>query len=170
VISVAVEPKTRADQDKMGIALARLAEEDPTFQVYTDEDSGQTIIRGMGELHLEVIIDRMLREFKVGANIGKPQVAYKETITQPARVEGRFVRQTGGRGQYGHVWLEVEPLERGGGFIFEDRIVGGVVPREYIPAVEQGVRETTISGGVTGNPDVDNKLALVDRSYQHYEY
>jgi elongation factor G len=165
VISVAVEPKTRADQDKMGIALGRLAEEDPTFQVYTDEDSGQTIIRGMGELHLDVIIDRMLREFKVGANIGKPQVAYKETITRPARVEGRFVRQTGGRGQYGHVWLEVEPLDRDGGIVFEDKIVGGVVPREYIPAVEQGVRETLVSGGVTGHPVVDVKVDLVDGSY-----
>jgi elongation factor G len=169
VISVAVEPKTRADQDKMGIGLARLAEEDPTFQVYTDEDSGQTIIRGMGELHLEVIIDRMLREFKVGANIGRPQVAYKETITKDVRVEGRFVRQTGGRGQYGHVWLEVEPLDRGGGFIFEDKIVGGVVPREYIPAVEQGVRETMTSGGVTGNPVVDVKVALVDGSYHEVD-
>jgi elongation factor G len=165
VISVAVEPKTRADMDKMGIALGRLAEEDPTFQVHTDEDSGQTIIRGMGELHLDVIVDRMLREFKVGANIGQPQVAYKETITREARVEGRFVRQSGGRGQYGHVWLEVEPLDRGGGFEFEDKIVGGVVPREYIPAVQQGVRETLDTGGTTGHPVVDIKVALVDGSY-----
>jgi elongation factor G len=165
VISVAVEPKTRADMDKMGVALGRLAEEDPTFQVHTDEDSGQTIIRGMGELHLDVIVDRMLREFKVGANIGQPQVAFKETITKDARVEGRFVRQSGGRGQYGHVWLEVEPLDRGGGFEFEDKIVGGVVPREYIPAVQQGVRETLESGGVTGHPVVDVKVALVDGSY-----
>ncbi|HLI50768.1 MAG TPA: elongation factor G, partial [Thermomicrobiaceae bacterium] len=165
VISVAVEPKTRADQDKMGMALARLAEEDPTFQMYTDEDSGQTIIRGMGELHLEVIIDRMLREFRVGANVGKPQVAYKETIQKPVRVEGRFVRQTGGRGQYGHVWLEIEPLERGGGFIFEDKIIGGVVPREYIPAVESGVREAMEGGGDSGHPIVDLKVALVDGSY-----
>lgn len=165
VISVAVEPKTRADQDKMGIALARLGEEDPTFQMYTDPDSGQTIIRGMGELHLEVIIDRMLREFRVGANVGKPQVAYKSTITKPVRVEGRFVRQTGGRGQYGHVWLELEPLERGGGFVFEDRIVGGAIPREYIPAVEAGVREAMETGGDLGNPIVDMKVQLVDGSF-----
>ncbi len=169
VISVAVEPKTRADMDKMSVALGRLAEEDPTFQVHTDEDSGQTIIRGMGELHLDVIIDRMLREFKVGANIGQPQVAYKETITQPTRVEGRFVRQSGGRGQYGHVWLEVEPLDRGGGFEFEDKIVGGVIPREYIPAVQQGVRETLETGGVTGHPVVDVKAALVDGSFHEVD-
>jgi elongation factor G len=169
VISVAVEPKTRADMDKMGIALGRLAEEDPTFQVHTDEDSGQTIIRGMGELHLDVLIDRMLREFKVGANIGQPQVAYKETITREARVEGRFVRQSGGRGQYGHVWLEVEPLDRGGGFEFEDKIVGGVIPREYIPAVQQGVRETLETGGVTGHPVVDVKVALVDGSFHEVD-
>ncbi len=165
VISVAVEPKTRADQDKMGLALARLAEEDPTFQMYTDPDSGQTIIRGMGELHLEVIIDRMLREFRVGANVGKPQVAYKSTITKPVRVEGRFVRQTGGRGQYGHVWLELEPLERGSDFVFEDRIVGGAIPREYIPAVAAGVKEAMETGGDLGNPIVDMKVALVDGSY-----
>ncbi len=169
VISVAVEPKTRADMDKMGVALGRLAEEDPTFQVHTDEDSGQTIIRGMGELHLDVIVDRMLREFKVGANIGQPQVAFKETITKDARVEGRFVRQSGGRGQYGHVWLEVEPLDRGGGFVFEDKIVGGVIPREYIAPVEQGVRETLNSGGVTGHPVVDIKVALVDGSYHEVD-
>ncbi|HVX30199.1 MAG TPA: elongation factor G, partial [Nitrolancea sp.] len=169
VISVAVEPKTRSDQDKMGMALARLAEEDPTFQMYTDPDSGQTIIRGMGELHLDVIVDRMLREFKVGANVGKPQVAYKETITKPVRIEGRFVRQSGGRGQYGHVWLEIEPLERGSGFIFEDKIVGGVVPREYIPAVEAGVREAMESGGDSGNPIVDLKVALVDGSYHEVD-
>ncbi len=165
VISVAVEPKTRADQDKMGLALARLGEEDPTFQMYTDPDSGQTIIRGMGELHLEVIIDRMLREFRVGANVGKPQVAYKSTITKPVRVEGRFVRQTGGRGQYGHVWLELEPLDRGGGYVFEDRIVGGSIPREYIPAVETGVREAMETGGDLGNPIVDMKVKLVDGSF-----
>ena len=169
VISVAVEPKTRTDQDKMGMALARLAEEDPTFQMHTDPDSGQTIIRGMGELHLEVIVDRMLREFKVGANIGKPQVAYKETVTKPVRVEGRFVRQSGGRGQYGHVWLEIEPLDRGSGYIFEDRIVGGVVPREYISAVQAGVREAMESGGDSGNPIVDLKVALVDGSYHEVD-
>jgi len=169
VISIAVEPKTRSDQDKMGMALARLAEEDPTFQMYTDPDSGQTILRGMGELHLDVIIDRMLREFKVGANVGKPQVAYKETITKPVRIEGRFVRQSGGRGQYGHVWLEIEPLDRGSGFIFEDKVVGGTVPREYIPAVQTGVREAMESGGDSGNPIVDLKVALVDGSYHEVD-
>ncbi|HVB65997.1 MAG TPA: elongation factor G, partial [Nitrolancea sp.] len=169
VISVAVEPKTRTDQDKMGMALARLAEEDPTFQMYTDPDSGQTIIRGMGELHLEVIVDRMLREFKVGANVGKPQVAYKETITRPVRIEGRFVRQSGGKGQYGHVWLEIEPLDRGSGFVFEDKIVGGSVPREYIPAVQAGVREAMESGGDSGNPIVDLKVALVDGSFHEVD-
>jgi elongation factor G len=169
VISVAVEPKTRSDQDKMGMALARLAEEDPTFQMYTDPDSGQTIIRGMGELHLEVIVDRMLREFKVGANVGKPQVAYRETITRPVRIEGRFVRQSGGKGQYGHVWLEIEPLDRGSGFVFEDKIVGGSVPREYIPAVQTGVREAMESGGDSGNPIVDLKVALVDGSFHEVD-
>ncbi|MGA7669657.1 MAG: elongation factor G [Nitrolancea sp.] len=169
VISVAVEPKTRSDQDKMGMALARLAEEDPTFQMNTDPDSGQTIIRGMGELHLEVIVDRMLREFKVGANIGKPQVAYKETITKPVRVEGRFVRQSGGKGQYGHVWLEIEPLERGSGYVFEDKIVGGSVPREFISPVESGVREAMESGGDSGNPIVDLRVALVDGSYHEVD-
>ena len=169
VISVAIEPKTRSDQDKMGMALARLAEEDPTFQMHTDPDSGQTIIRGMGELHLEVIVDRMLREFKVDANIGKPQVAFKETITKPVRIEGRFVRQSGGRGQYGHVWLELEPLDRGSGYVFEDRVVGGVIPREYIPAVQAGVREAMESGGDSGNPIVDLKVALVDGSYHEVD-
>jgi elongation factor G len=169
VISVAVEPKTRADQDKLAIALQRLAEEDPTFQVRTDPESGQTIISGMGELHLEVIVDRMQREFKVAANIGRPQVAYKETITRPVRVEGRFVRQTGGRGQYGHVWLELEPLPRGSGFVFEDRIVGGVVPKEYIPAVEAGIREAMQSGGLSGYPVIDLKAVLVDGSYHEVD-
>jgi len=169
VISVAVEPKTRADQDKLAIALQRLAEEDPTFQVRTDPESGQTIISGMGELHLEVIVDRMQREFKVAANIGRPQVAYKETITRPVRVEGRFVRQTGGRGQYGHVWLELEPLPRGSGFVFADRIVGGVVPKEYIPAVEAGIREAMQSGGVSGYPVIDLKAVLVDGSYHEVD-
>ncbi len=151
------------------MALARLAEEDPTFQMNTDPDSGQTIIRGMGELHLEVIVDRMLREFKVSANIGKPQVAYKETITKPVRDQGRFVRQSGGKGQYGHVWLEIEPLERGSGFVFEDKVVGGAVPREYISAVESGVREAMESGGESGNPIVDLKVALVDGSYHEVD-
>ncbi len=165
VIEVAIEPKTRQDQDKMGLALARLAEEDPTFRLRTDEETGQTIIMGMGELHLEVIVDRLLREFKVSANVGKPQVAYRETITRPVRIEGRFVRQTGGRGQFGHVWLELEPLEPGAGFVFEDKIVGGSVPREYIPAVGQGVKEAMATGGDSGFPIVDMKVALVDGSF-----
>jgi elongation factor G len=165
VIEVAIEPKTRQDQDKMGMALARLAEEDPTFRLRTDDETGQTIIMGMGELHLEVIVDRLLREFKVSANVGKPQVAYRETITKPVRIEGRFVRQTGGRGQFGHVWLEIEPLEPGTGFIFEDKIVGGSVPREYIPAVGQGVKEAMDTGGDAGFPIVDMKVALVDGSF-----
>lgn len=169
VISVAVEPKTRADQDKLALALQRLAEEDPTFQVRIDPESGQTIISGMGELHLEVLVDRMQREFKVAANIGRPQVAYKETITRPVRVEGRFVRQTGGRGQYGHVWLELEPLPRGSGFVFEDRIVGGVIPKEFIPAVEAGIREAMQSGGVAGYPVIDLKAVLVDGSYHEVD-
>ena len=165
VIEVAIEPRTRADQDKMGFSLGRLAEEDPTFRLRTDEETGQTIIMGMGELHLEVIVDRMLREFKVHANVGRPQVAFRETITQPVRVEGRFVRQTGGRGQYGHVWLEVEPQERGVGFEFVDRIVGGVVPREYIGPVQAGVKEAMETGGPAGFPVVDLKVSLVDGSY-----
>lgn len=169
VISVAIEPKTRADQDKLALALQRLAEEDPTFQVRIDPESGQTIISGMGELHLEVLVDRMQREFRVAANIGRPQVAYKETITRPVRVEGRFVRQTGGRGQYGHVWLEIEPLPRGEGFVFEDRIVGGVVPKDFIPAVEAGIREAMLSGGVAGYPIVDIKAVLVDGSYHEVD-
>jgi elongation factor G len=165
VISVAIEPRTQADQDKMADALARLAEEDPTFQVRVDENTGQTLISGMGELHLEVLVDRMLREFKVSASVGKPQVAYRETITRPARAEGRFIRQTGGRGQYGHVWLEIEPLEKGKGFEFEDRTTGGVIPREFVPAVEQGVREALESGVLAGYPLVDLKATLVDGSY-----
>jgi elongation factor G len=165
VIEVAIEPKTRADSDKMGIALGRLAEEDPTFRLRTDEETSQTIIMGMGELHLEVIVDRLLREFRVMANVGKPQVAYRETITRPVRVEGRFVRQTGGRGQFGHVWLELAPLEQGSGFVFEDKIVGGVIPREYIPAVGAGIREAMASGGEAGYPIVDLKASLVDGSY-----
>jgi len=165
VIEVAIEPKTRQDQDKMGMALARLAEEDPTFRLRTDEETGQTIIMGMGELHLEVIVDRLLREFKVAGNVGKPQVAYRETITRPTRIEGRFIRQTGGRGQFGHVWLELEPLPAGEGFVFEDKIIGGVVPREYIPAVAAGVKEAMETGGDAGYPIVDMKVALVDGSF-----
>ncbi|HEX9075310.1 MAG TPA: elongation factor G [Anaerolineae bacterium] len=169
VISVAIEPRTKADQDKMAEALRRLSEEDPTFRVRTDEETGQTIISGMGELHLDVLVDRMVREFKVWANVGKPQVAYRETITRPVRSEGRFVRQTGGRGQYGHVWLELEPMEKGKGFEFENDIVGGVIPREYIPAVEKGIREALDSGVIAGYPVVDIKARLVDGSYHEVD-
>ncbi len=169
VISVAIEPKTKADQEKMGVALQRLSAEDPTFRTYTDEETGQTIIAGMGELHLEIIIDRLFREFKVEANHGRPQVAYREAITKPARAEGRFVRQTGGRGQYGHVVLEAEPLEPGQGFVFENAIVGGVVPKEYIPAVEAGVREALDTGALAGYPIVDIKVRLVDGSYHEVD-
>ncbi|HXH65376.1 MAG TPA: elongation factor G [Mariprofundaceae bacterium] len=165
VISVAIEPKTKADQEKMGIALGRLADEDPSFRVHTDEETGQTIISGMGELHLEIIVDRMRREFKVECNVGKPQVAYRETIRGKVRSEGKFVRQSGGRGQYGHVWLEIEPMEPGAGFLFEDKIVGGVVPREYIPAVGKGIEEAMQNGVMAGFPMVDIKVALVDGSY-----
>ncbi len=169
VISVAVEPKTKADQEKMGIALSKLAKEDPSFRVHTDEESGQTIISGMGELHLEIIVDRMLREFKVQANVGKPQVAYKETIRQTVEAEGKFIRQTGGRGQYGHVWVRVEPLEPGQGFEFVNKIVGGVVPREYIPAVEAGVREAMTSGVLAGYPTIDLRVTLFDGSYHEVD-
>lgn len=165
VISQAIEPKTTADQDRLGIALARLAEEDPTFQTRTDHETGQTIISGMGELHLEVIVNRMLREYRVGANVGKLQVAFTETITRPAKGEGRFVRQTGGRGQFGHAWLEIEPLPRGSGFEFVNKIVGGAIPREYIPAVEDGVREALESGGPQGFRLVDLRATLYDGSY-----
>ncbi|BCJ87342.1 elongation factor G [Effusibacillus dendaii] len=165
VIDVAIEPKTKADQDKMGLALAKLAEEDPTFKTHTDQETGQTIISGMGELHLEIIVDRLLREFKVEANVGKPQVAYKETIKGRTKVEGKFVRQSGGKGQYGHVWLELEPLERGQGYIFENKIVGGVVPREYIPAVDEGVQEAMENGVLAGYPLIDMKVTIVDGSY-----
>jgi elongation factor G len=169
VIEIAIEPKTSADQDKMGEALRRLAEEDPTFRVRTDENSGQTLIAGMGELHLEVLVDRMLREYRVQANVGRPKVAYRETITKPVKVEGRFVRQTGGRGQYGHVWLELEPLEKGKGFEFENAIIGGVVPKEYVPAIEKGVREAMESGVIAGYPMVDIKARLVDGSYHEVD-
>jgi elongation factor G len=169
VISVAIEPRTKADQDKMAEALRRLSEEDPTFRVRTDEETGQTLISGMGELHLDVIVDRMVREFKVWANVGKPQVAYRETITRPVKAEGRFVRQTGGRGQYGHVWLELEPMEKGKGFEFENDIVGGVIPKEYIPAVEKGVVEALDSGVIAGYPVVDIKARLVDGSYHEVD-
>ncbi|HTI15263.1 MAG TPA: elongation factor G [Dictyobacter sp.] len=165
VIHQAVEPKTRADQEKMGVALNKLAEEDPTFQVHTDEESGQTIISGMGELHLEVLIDRLFREFKVEANVGRPQVAYRETITKQASAQGKFVRQTGGHGQYGDVWLRVEPNESGKGFEFVNEVVGGVVPREYIKPVENGVRETLENGIIAGFQMIDVKVALYDGSY-----
>ena len=169
VIEIAIEPKTAADQDKMGEALRRLAEEDPTFRVRTDENTAQTLIAGMGELHLEVLVDRMLREFRVQANVGRPKVAYRETITRAVKVEGRFVRQTGGHGQYGHVWLQLEPLEKGKGFEFENGTIGGTVPREYVPAVEKGVKEAMESGGLAGYPMVDMKVTLVDGSYHEVD-
>ncbi|HZK25881.1 MAG TPA: elongation factor G [Oscillospiraceae bacterium] len=165
VIDVAIEPKTKADQEKMSLSLVKLSEEDPTFRARTDEETGQTIISGMGELHLEIIIDRLLREFKVGANVGKPQVAYKETIRSHARVEGKFVRQSGGRGQYGHCWLELEPLESGQGYVFENKIVGGVIPREYVPAIDAGCKEAMNTGVLAGYPVIDVKVAVVDGSY-----
>jgi elongation factor G len=165
VISVAVEPRSKADQDKMGLALQKLAEEDPTFRVRTDDETGQTVISGMGELHLEIIVDRLLREFKVDANVGRPQVAYRETITMPAHGTGRFVRQSGGRGQYGHVELELEPNEPGKGFEFTNKVVGGAIPREYIPAVQRGIQDTLANGVLAGYPVVDVKVKLVDGSY-----
>lgn len=165
VIHVAVEPKTKADQEKMGIALGKLAQEDPSFRVHTDEESGQTIIGGQGELHLEIIVDRMRREFSVEANVGKPQVAYRETIRQHVEQEGKFVRQTGGRGQYGHVWIKLDPNEAGKGFEFVNEIAGGVIPREYIPAVEKGIVEQMASGVIAGYPVVDVKVTLFDGSY-----
>ena len=165
VIDIAIEPKSKADQEKMGIALQKLAEEDPSFKTYTDQETGQTIIAGMGELHLDIIVDRMKREFKVEANVGKPQVAYKETIRNAVKVEGKFIRQSGGRGQYGHVWLEMEPLEPGKGIEFESKIVGGVVPKEYIKPIEEGIREAAESGVLAGYPVIDFKATLVDGSY-----
>lgn len=165
VIEVAIEPKTKADQDKMGVALAKLAEEDPTFRTHTDEDTGQTIIAGMGELHLEIIVDRLKEEFRVEANVGAPQVAFKETFRSPAKVEGKFVRQSGGKGQYGHVWVEYEPLSEGAGFEFVNKIVGGVVPKEYIPAVQKGIEESMLNGVLAGYPLVDVRATLVDGSY-----
>ncbi|HZU00692.1 MAG TPA: elongation factor G [Ktedonobacteraceae bacterium] len=169
VINIAIEPKTRADQDKMAIALTKLAEEDPTFQVRTDTESGQTIINGMGELHLEVIVDRLFREFKVEANVGRPQVAYRETITREAQAEGKHVRQTGGHGQYGDVWLRVAPNERGKGFEFINAIVGGVIPKEYIKPVENGVRETLENGIIAGYPMIDVVATLYDGSYHEVD-
>jgi len=165
VISVAVEPRTKSDQEKMGLALQRLAKEDPSFRVSTDQESGQTIIAGMGELHLEIIVDRMKREFKVEANVGKPQVAYRETIRAVVEQEGKFVRQSGGRGQYGHVWLKIEPQPEGGGYEFVNGVVGGAVPREYIPAVDKGVKEALEGGVIAGYPVVDIKVTIFDGSY-----
>ncbi len=169
VISVAIEPKTKADQEKLSVSLGKLAQEDPSFKVSYDEETGQTIISGMGELHLDIIVDRLLREFKVGANVGKPQVAFRETIRQKATAEGKFVRQSGGRGQYGHVWIELEPLEPGAGFEFVNKIVGGVIPREYISAVEKGVREALESGVLAGYPVVDVRVTLYDGSYHEVD-
>jgi elongation factor G len=165
VISVAVEPKTKADQEKMGLALSKLAQEDPSFRVHTDEESGQVIISGMGELHLEIIVDRMKREFNVEANVGAPQVAYRETIRKPVEQEGKFVRQSGGRGQYGHVWLRIEPQEAGAGYEFVNEIIGGVVPKEYIPAVDKGIQEQLKSGVLAGYPMLDVKVSIFDGSY-----
>ncbi len=165
VIAVAVEPKTKADQEKMGLALSKLAQEDPSFRVHTDEESGQTIIEGMGELHLEIIVDRMKREFSVEANVGKPQVAYRETIRGSIEQEGKYVKQSGGRGQYGHVWIKIEPQEAGKGYEFENAIVGGVIPREYIPAVDKGIQEQLQNGVIAGYPVVDVKVTLFDGSY-----
>ena len=165
VISMAVEPKTKSDQEKMGLALGRLAQEDPSFRVRTDEESGQTIIAGMGELHLEIIVDRMKREFNVEANVGKPQVAYREAIRKAVKQEGKFVRQSGGRGQYGHIVIEMEPLERGGGYLFENAIVGGVVPKEYVTAADKGIQEAIKNGVLAGFPVVDVKIRAVDGSF-----
>lgn len=169
VIAVAVEPKTKADQEKMGIALGKLAQEDPSFRVHTDEESGQTIIEGMGELHLEIIVDRMKREFFVEANVGKPQVAYRETIKEAVEQEGKFVRQSGGRGQYGHVWLKIEPKPRGEGYEFVNAIVGGVIPKEYIPAVDKGIQEQLQNGVLAGYPFVDVKITLFDGSFHEVD-
>jgi len=169
VISMAVEPKTKADQEKMSTALGRLAQEDPSFRVHTDEESGQTIISGMGELHLDILVDRMRREFNVEANVGKPQVAYRETIRKAVKAEGKFVRQSGGKGQFGHVWLEIEPGETGSGYLFENAIVGGVVPKDYIPAVDKGIQEAVANGLLAGYPIVDVKVKLVDGSYHEVD-
>jgi elongation factor G len=165
VISVAVEPKTLADQDKMAVALSKLAQEDPSFRVSTDADSGQVIIAGMGELHLEIIVDRMKREFNVAANIGNPQVSYRETIKSKVKAEGKFVRQTGGKGQYGHVWIEIEPGEKGAGYQFVDEITGGSVPKEFIPAVKKGCEEQLQNGVLAGYPMLDVKVTLYDGSF-----
>nr|VFK67522.1 MAG: translation elongation factor 2 (EF-2/EF-G) [Candidatus Kentron sp. UNK]VFK72810.1 MAG: translation elongation factor 2 (EF-2/EF-G) [Candidatus Kentron sp. UNK] len=169
VIAIAVEPQTKSDQEKMGAALAKIAREDPSFRVTSNDDSGQTIIEGMGELHLEIIVDRLRREFKVQANVGKPQVAYRETVRQVIEQEGRFIRQTGGRGQYGHVWLRIEPRDSGAGYEFKNDIVGGLIPKEYIPAVDKGIREEMENGVLAGYPVVDVKVTLYDGSYHEVD-
>lgn len=169
VISVAVEPRTKADQDKLSSALSKLSEEDPTFKVRSDEETGQTILSGMGELHLEIIVDRMMREFSVEANVGKPQVAYRETISKGIQAEGRFIRQTGGRGQYGHVVIKMEPLEGGRSFEFVNKVVGGAIPKEFIPAVEKGLRESMESGILAGYPMMNVKVTLLDGSYHEVD-
>jgi elongation factor G len=169
VISVAVEPSTKNDQEKMGIALQKLAEEDPTFRVHTDAETGQTIISGMGELHLQIIVDRMLREFKVDCKVGEPQVAYRETIRKPAKAEGKFVRQSGGHGQYGHCWIELTPQEPGEGFSFENKIVGGVIPKEYIGPIEAGIKQAMENGVIAGYPMVDIKATVYDGSFHEVD-
>ena len=169
VIRVAIEPKTKAGQEKMTVALSKLVEEDPTFKAYTDQETGQTIIAGMGELHLEIIVDRLLREFHVEANVGKPQVSYKETIRKTATAQGRFVRQSGGKGQYGDVKIIIEPNESGKGYVFEDKIVGGAIPKEYIPAVDEGIQGAMLNGPLSGHPVVDVKVTLVDGSYHEVD-
>jgi len=169
VISVAVEPKTKADQEKMGVALQKLAEEDPTFRVHTDPESSQTIISGMGELHLDIIVDRLLREFNVGCTVGNPQVAYRETIRKSVKAEGKFVRQSGGKGQYGHCWLELTPLEVGEGFKFENKVVGGAIPKEYIGPIEAGVKEAMENGVLSGFPMVDIGVTVYDGSYHEVD-
>ena len=169
VIKIAVEPKTKADQEKMGIALSKLAEEDPTFRVETDEETNQILISGMGELHLDVLVERMKREFGVEANVGKPEVSYRETIRQPAEAEGKYIKQSGGRGQYGHCWLRVEPQAEGGGYEFIDEVKGGVIPKEYIPAVEKGVKEAMDQGVLAGYPMVDIKIIVYDGTYHEVD-
>jgi elongation factor G len=169
VLSVAIEPMTRAGQERLSSALTKLAEEDPTFEIRHDEETGQTLISGMGELHLEVLVERIRREFAVEARVGTPRVAYREAITTSVRSEGRFIRQTGGRGQYGHVWLEIEPRERGEGFLFESHIKGGVLPQEYVPAVKAGVMDAIGNGPLGGHPVIDVKVALVDGSYHQVD-
>jgi elongation factor G len=169
VISMAIEPKTKADQEKMGIALQKLAEEDPTFRLSSNEETQQTIIAGMGELHLEIIVDRMKREFKVEANVGKPEVAYKETFKKIAEAENKYIRQTGGRGQYGHCWIRVEPLERGKGYEFVDEVVGGAIPKEYIKPIDKGIQESAANGVIAGYPLVDFRAVVFDGSYHEVD-